>query len=98
MMRVSHFSEKYIRCMEEGEHTMAKNKPVRAGAGLKPGEAAHYMNPGEARALLAPLDRSVLIALDGRMSQKEILERSGISSAALILSCNRLVALGLIQH
>jgi len=73
-------------------------KPKNVAPVLKPGEATNYMNPGEARALLAPLDRSVLIALDGRLAQNEILEKSGISNAAFVLSCNRLVALGLIQY
>jgi hypothetical protein len=80
---------------------MAKGKTVRAGANrylFGPGEAVKYMNPGEARRLLSPLDRSVLIALDGRMSAKDILDKSGISHVAFVLSCYRLVALGLIQE
>jgi hypothetical protein len=40
------------------------------------GEAVEYMNQGEANGLLSPVDRSVLIALDGRMSPEEIREKS----------------------
>jgi len=60
------------------------------------GEAVKYMNPGEARGLLSPVDRSVLIALDGRMSADEIVNRSGISHVALVAACQRLLFLGLI--
>jgi hypothetical protein len=62
------------------------------------GEAVQYMNPGEARALLSPLDRSVLIALDGRMSPQEIAQRTGISDIAFVISCQRLLILGLIEE
>jgi hypothetical protein len=62
------------------------------------GEAVKYMNPGEARGLLSPVDRSVLIALDGRMSRDEILNKSGISAVALVAACQRLLFLGLIEE
>jgi len=62
------------------------------------GEAVEYMNPGEANGLLSPVDRSVLIALDGRMSAEQIREKSGISDVAFVIACQRLLILGLIEE
>lgn len=80
---------------------MAKQKTVRVGGNrylYESGEAVKFMHPGEPRRMLSPVDRSVLIALDGRMTRKEIMEKSGISPIAFVLSCYRLVALGLIKE
>jgi len=62
------------------------------------GEAVEYMNKGEPNGLLSPVDRSVLIALDGRMSREEIRQKSGISDVAFVIACQRLLILGLIKE
>jgi hypothetical protein len=76
---------------------MRKKKKATAPV-FEHGEAVKYMNPGEAQGLLSPVDRSVLIALDGRMSAEEILDKSGISHVAFVIACQRLVILGLIEE